>query len=104
VLLKTLTRHDAEGRDLHTRLVEVGSMAGADLVLPAAVLRSAGLEIVGMGTGTVGGREHFATAIREFYGLLRTGAIRVDIERVPLDQVAETWHREQGGRRPVLIP
>jgi NADPH:quinone reductase-like Zn-dependent oxidoreductase len=104
VLLQTLIRHDAEGRSLHTRLVEVGSMAGPDLVLPAAVLRSAGLEIVGMGTGTAGGRDQMAAAIGEFYGLLRTGAVRVDIERVPLERVGEVWHREQGGRRPVLIP
>jgi len=107
VLLETLIRRDLEGRSLHTRLVEVGAMAGPDLALPAEVLRSAGLEIVGMGTGTgagAGAREQFAAAIREFYELLRTGAIRVDIERVPLDRVAEIWHRDQGGRRPVLIP
>ncbi len=107
VLLQTLVRRDLVGRSLHTRLIEVGAMAGGDLVLPAEVLRSAGLEIVGMGTGTgagAGGREQIATAIREFYELLRTGAIHVDIERVPLDRVAEVWHREQGGRRPVLIP
>ena len=24
--------------------------------------------------------------------------------RVPLDRVAEVWHRDQRGRRPVLIP
>jgi NADPH:quinone reductase-like Zn-dependent oxidoreductase len=105
VLVQTLIRHDAEGRSLCTRLVEVGAMAGPDLVLPAAVLRSAGLEVVGMGTGTgAEGRERVTTAIREFYELLRTGAIRVDIDRVPLERVADVWHREQGGRRPVLIP
>jgi NADPH:quinone reductase-like Zn-dependent oxidoreductase len=104
VLLETLIRHDAEGRNLRTRLVEVGAMAGSDLVLPSAVLRSAGLEIVGMGTGTAGGREDMAAAVRQFYELLATGAIRVDVERVPLERVAEVWHRDQGGRRPVLIP
>jgi NADPH2:quinone reductase len=104
VLIDTLIRHDAEGRSLCTRLVQVGAMAGPDLVLPAAVLRSAGLEVVGMGTGTVGGREQMAAAIRDFYELLRSGALRVDIDRVPLDRVDEVWHREQGGRRPVLIP
>ena len=104
VLIKTLIRHDAEGRDLHTRLVQVGDMAGPDITLPAAALRSAGLEIVGMGTGTGGGREDFATAIRELYDLLRTGALQVDIDRVPLDRVAEVWHREHRGRRPVIIP
>ena len=60
-----------------------------------------------MGTGTgagAEGREQVATVIREFYELLRTGATRVVIEWVPLDRVAEVWHRDQGGRRPVLIP
>jgi len=104
VLIETLIRHDAEGRSLRTRLVEVGSMAGPDVALPAAALRSAGLEIVGMGTGTAGGRDGVAAAIGELYELLRTGAIRVDIERVPLERVADVWHREQGGRRLVLIP
>jgi hypothetical protein len=51
VLIETLIRHDAEGRHLRTRLVEVGLMAGPDVALPAAVLRSAGLEIVGMEPG-----------------------------------------------------
>ena len=104
VLLETLIRHDAERRNLRTRLVEVGDMAGADLVLPAAVLRSAGLEIAGMGTGTAPDPGQVAALIREFYELLRTEAVRVDIERVPLDRVAEVWHRDQSGRRPVLIP
>ena len=104
VLLETLIRHDAEGRSLRTRLVQVGAMAGPDLVLPAAALRSAGLEIVGMGTGTAASREETATAVREFYQLLRAGAIQVDVELVPLDRVAEVWHRDQHGRRPVLIP
>ena len=104
VLIRTLIRHDAEARNLRTRLVQVGSMAGEDITLPAAVLRSAGLEIVGVGTGTAGDREQVAAAIRKFYGLLRDGKIRVDIDRVPLDRVDEFWHRSQGGRRPVLIP
>jgi NADPH:quinone reductase-like Zn-dependent oxidoreductase len=104
VLIETLIRRDAEGRSLRTRLVEVGAMAGPDVALPAAALRSAGLEIVGMGTGTGAGRDQVTAAIAEFYELVRTGAVRVDIERVPLAQVADVWHREHGGRRLVLIP
>ena len=45
-----------------------------------------------------------AAAIAEFYELVRTGAVRVDIELVPLAQVADVWHREHGCRRLVLIP
>lgn len=96
-------RHDLEGRNLRVRLVEVGAMAGPAINLPSTVLRSAGLEIVGMGTGTVGEREHFVTAIRDFYDLLRQGQVRVDIQRVPLSLVSEVWHQDQRGRRPVVI-
>lgn len=52
-LLATLNNHDlssyAGGRGI--RLVNVGSMAGPDIRLPAAVLRSNQLQIMGSGTG-----------------------------------------------------
>lgn len=52
-LLATLNNHDlssyAGGRGI--RLVNVGSMAAADIRLPAAVLRSNQLQILGSGTG-----------------------------------------------------
>jgi hypothetical protein len=32
------------------------------------------------------------------------GALRIDTERVPLDEVENAWHREQQGRRAVIIP
>ncbi len=55
-----------------------------------------------MGTGTGGTPEQYAIAIRDFYGLLRDGAILVDIDTVPVERVHEVWHREQGGGRPVI--
>ena len=103
IFLETLVRHDLEVRNLRVRLVQVGSMAGPTINLRSTVLRSAGLEIVGMGTGTAGEREHQAAAIRDFYELLRQGRLRVDIQRVPLTEVSEVWHQDQGGRRPVVI-
>jgi len=53
ILLGALDRHDAEIRSGRTRLVQAGEMAGSQITLPASVLRSAGLEILGMGTGTM---------------------------------------------------
>jgi hypothetical protein len=35
------------------RLVEVGQMAGPTIALPAEVLRSSGLEVLGSGRGTI---------------------------------------------------
>ena len=36
-----------------TRFVQIGNMAGPDVTLPAGILRSAGIELVGMGFGSV---------------------------------------------------
>lgn len=102
VFIQTLIRGDAAHRNLRTRLIQVGAMAGPDIRLPASALRSSGLEIAGMGTGTGGTPEQYAAAIRDFYGLLRDGVIVVDIDAVPVERVHEVWHREQGGRRPVI--
>lgn len=103
VLLETLIRHDAVARSLRVRLVQVGAMAGTNISLPSTVLRSAGLEIVGMGTGTLGNRQQAARAVRDFYELLRSGGIRVGIQRVSLGQVGDVSHQDQHGRRPVVV-
>jgi hypothetical protein len=43
-------------------------------------------------------------ALQELMTSLARGDLRIDIERVPLSQVAEVWNRDQHGRRPVFIP
>lgn len=104
VLLSTLERRDAEIRSARTRLVQAGEMAGPDITLPASVLRSGGLEILGMGTGTMPPMEEVFAMLREILGRLASGQLSVDIERVPLAAVAQVWRRDQRGRRPVFIP
>jgi hypothetical protein len=74
------------------------------ITLPAAALRSVGLEILGAGTGTMPPVEMITRTLGELLGLLAAGKLRVDIERVPLSAVAEVWGRDQQGRRPVFVP
>jgi NADPH2:quinone reductase len=66
VLLDALTGHDVMAHRNPLRLVEIGEMAGPTISLPAAALRSSGIEIYGSGGG--GGIPH--TAIFETF--LRT--------------------------------
>ena len=50
-LLAALTRSDlSSARSSRVRLIQVGESAGASITLPAAALRSSGLEIVGAGS------------------------------------------------------
>ena len=85
VLIKTLIRHDAEGRDLHTRLVQVGDMAGPDVALPPAALRSAGLEIIDIETSSGDDQKSSRPRFRGLLDLLRTRRYQVNIDRVHLE-------------------
>jgi NADPH2:quinone reductase len=56
-LLAAITRADLRHSAARSRLVQVGESAGPTISLPAAVLRSSGLEIVGAGSGSVPPRD-----------------------------------------------
>lgn len=104
VFVSTLGRTDMELRFSRTRLIQVGTMAGAHVSLPAEVLRSSGLEVRGFGTGNAPPADHLARLLDELLTLLATGAIRVDVNRVPLSQVEDVWNADQRGARTVLVP
>ncbi len=104
VLLSTLVQHDMLPHGRRIRLVQCGDMAGSHIALPAEVLRSSGLEILGSGSASIPPVERVTAALREILDLLARGTLRIEVERVPLERVAEVWGRDQQGRRPVLIP
>jgi len=104
VFLGSIDRHDAVPRSSRVRLLQAGEMAGPAITLPASPLRSAGLEILGAGTGTMPPMEVITGMLSELLDLLAAGKLRIDIERVPLSAVAQVWGRDQQGRRPVFIP
>ncbi len=82
------------------RLVEVGQMAGPTIALPAEVLRSSGLEVLGSGPGTIPLTEIIA-AIPQVMAIAADGDLPIDIDEVPLAEVEAAWQRH-GGRRIVL--
>jgi hypothetical protein len=92
-----------EIRSARVRLVQAGEMAGPAITLPGAVLRSAGLEILGLGTGTMPPTDVITAMLRELLELLASGKLRIDVERVPLSAVEQVWGRDQHGRRPVFV-
>ena len=97
----------ARDRLAHTaprvRLVEVGRMGGPTIALPADVLRSSGLEVLGSGPGTIPLAEIIG-AIPQFMAIAATGDLPIDIDQVPLAEVESAWHRHSGSRRIVLRP
>lgn len=101
------TRLDAAHHD--TRYVEVGSMAGPDITLPSAVLRSAGIQLLGLGLGSIpesSVRQRVGTEILpRLFAMVAAGALDLQVRRVPLSDVQRVWTEpEPSGTRTVLIP
>lgn len=104
VLLETLTRHDLKSVASRTRLVQIGEMAGSTIALPAAALRSSGLELYGAGGGSVPHQAIFE-AFPQIWGLAADGRLRIATEPVPLADVERAWQRRDlDGRRLVIVP
>jgi NADPH2:quinone reductase len=84
-----------------TRLVEVGSSAGQNITLPAAVLRSIDLHLLGSGFGSVP-LDQIMSAIPTLFSLAVQGHLTVAVESIPLAQVEQAWSAEEKGKRIVF--
>lgn len=98
-LLPALLRAE-RGPDRPLDVVEIGTLAGADLTLPGAWLRSRPLRLRGSGLGSVGPRAMFAAAAEVLDATAR-GDLTIDVESHPLADVARVW--DTPGRM-VLVP
>ena len=84
--------------------LEIGAIAGADAMVPAAALRSARLEILGSGIGSIPGRD-FIEELPKIADAVAHGAFEVRAQAVPLADVEKTWSSSSGtADRIVLVP
>ena len=84
--------------------IQIGSVAGPDAAIPSAALRSARLQIVGSGIGSVPGRD-FVEELPELASAIAGGAFEVDARAVPLAKVEEAWATAAAtSERIVLVP
>ncbi len=66
--------------------------SSTSISLPAAVLRSSRLEILGAGSGNAAASpEIWVEAVRQLMSNVACGALRIDTERVPLEEVENAW-------------
>ena len=104
-LLAAITRKDFNPAASRVRLVQVGENARATISLPAAVLRSSRLEILGAGSGSApASRQMWDEAIQWLLANVARGALRIDTEKVALAEIESEWGKERHGRRAVVIP
>jgi NADPH:quinone reductase-like Zn-dependent oxidoreductase len=85
------------------RFVQVGESAGRTISLPAATLRSSGVELLGSGFGSASMQQIFE-AVAEFFSVAVQHPFKFDIKPIPLRDVASIWNEREQTTRFVLQP
>ena len=101
VLLAALTRPEFAAAGSEIRLVQVGESAGPVISLPASVMRSTPLTI--LGTAGIPPLDILVDAFQQVMAHGANGKLRIDTERVPLADVEDAWQRDQRSRL-VIVP
>ena len=100
--LAAITRREFAAIKSETRLVQVGESAAPAITLPAAVLRSTALTI--LGTAGIPPRNVLLEAFQQVMAHAAKGELHIETERVPLADIEKAWQRDQPSRRLVIIP
>lgn len=82
--------------------VQIGSLAGAEAVLPASLLRSRRIRISGSGKGSVS-KEQMIAELPDILARFADGTFDASYTVYPLGRVGDAW-RHQGRTRAVVVP
>jgi len=88
------------------RVVQVGNAAGAAATLAAPIFRSKLVSILPHANWVFSGAER-AAAFEQLAAYAQSGALSLEVERVPLDDAASAWSRLEAGtatRKLVIVP
>lgn len=85
-----------------TRYLQIGEKAGSHVSIPAAVLRTSGLELMGIGMIA---NDVLFSEMANIWNWIKEDKFYMEIERVPLADVADAWTRDDlRGKRLVVVP
>ena len=91
-----------------TRFVQIGSMAGPTMTLPAGVLRGTGIALSGVGLGSVPAEVLMrvrSEALPRLFDMVANGDLYLRTRTRPLAEVEQAWTAaEPSGTRVVLTP
>ncbi|MBX9825093.1 MAG: zinc-binding alcohol dehydrogenase family protein [Xanthobacteraceae bacterium] len=87
--------------DIPIRFVQVGNSSGANITLPASVLRSAPLEMMGSGIGSLP-LDRIVGVIDELLQAAAKTRFRIETETMPLSEIGRAWPGESCDPRVVF--
>jgi NADPH2:quinone reductase len=80
----------------HARVVHLGQSAGPEALIRSADVRGKELQILGHSNFALS-RDDLRRAYLELLDHVIAGRIAIEVERYPLDRVAEAWERQRSG-------
>ncbi len=98
--------HAIDVAHLRARVVQVGNAAGAAGTLAAPIFRNKLVSILPHTNWSFTGAER-AAAFEQLAAYAQNGELRLDVERVPLDDAASAWTRVEAGTatsKLVIVP
>jgi NADPH:quinone reductase-like Zn-dependent oxidoreductase len=85
-----------------TTYAQIGSLAGQSAALPAALLRSRRIKIVGSGMGSVS-MAFMISVMPEYVTRIAEGRVEVPVATYPLSDVAQAWTAKPGGNARIVL-
>ena len=101
LLLAAAKGHGAPEGAPRIRYIQIGAASGNIISLPADLLRSSGLELLGSGLGSLSAAA-IVEALTTMFQAAATAGLKIDTEPVPLTEVETAWTRTEAGLRTVF--
>lgn len=101
--LAAIAQKGLKNASARIRFIQIGNSAAPTITLPAATLRSSGLELLGSGFGSASMDEIFQ-ALREFFEVAAKTPFQASLKTVPLRDVESVWNNPERDARIVFQP
>ena len=103
LVLQAISQKGLRKAGARIRFIQIGESAGKTISLPAATLRSSGLELMGSGFGSAS-LDQIRQALAEFFQVAAKEPLQFHARAVPLSEIEMLWDSPEAGTRLVFEP
>jgi NADPH:quinone reductase-like Zn-dependent oxidoreductase len=103
LVLQAISQKGLRKAGARIRFIQIGESAGKTISLPAATLRSSGLELLGSGFGSAS-LDQIRQALAEFFEVAAKEPFQFHVKAAPLRDVETLWNSAEEGTRLVFQP
>jgi NADPH:quinone reductase-like Zn-dependent oxidoreductase len=103
LVLQAISQKGLRKAGARIRFIQIGESAGKTISLPAATLRSSGLELLGSGFGSAS-LEQIRQSLAEFFEVAAKEPFQFHTKAAPLRDVETLWNSAEEGTRLVFQP